>query len=142
MVTRMEEEAAASATKFQWCQDELAQNEETRGEKGDEVEKLEALRGDAKAAQAAVAQALTVLNEFYAKAAAFVQTGAPYEAPPGARHALVVEVWPGMTAQSGGVIGMIEVIQSDFARLEAETSSAEKQSVKDWHTRHMRRGRR
>lgn len=26
---------------LRWCQDELAQNEETRGEKGDEVEKLE-----------------------------------------------------------------------------------------------------
>lgn len=36
----------------------------------------------------------------------------------------------GMTSASGGVIGMIEVIQSDFARLEAETSAAEKQSSK------------
>merc|ERR1719440_1837221 len=30
-----------------------------------------------------------------------------------------------MQGESGGVIGMLEVIQSDFARLESETSTAE-----------------
>ena len=31
----------------------------------------------------------------------------------------------GMAAESGGVVGMLEVIQSDFARLESDTSAAE-----------------
>merc|ERR1719420_1825549 len=78
---------------------------------------------DAQAAQTAVAQALGVLNEFYAKAAeatAFAQTkvhaGQPeiFDAP-----------YKGLGAENGGVVGMIEVIESDFARLEAETSSSE-----------------
>jgi len=73
---------------------------------------------EAKEAQVAVAQALTVLNDFYAGAAeatALVQqdASAPYK---------------GMQSSSGGVIGMLEVIESDFARLEAETSTSESES--------------
>merc|ERR1719443_1164257 len=37
-----------------------------------------------------------------------------------------------MQASGGGVIGMLEVIQSDFARLEAETKAAESQSQKEY----------
>merc|ERR1719198_2296369 len=35
------------------------------------------------------------------------------------------EPYKGMQASSGGIFGMLEVILSDFARLEAETASAE-----------------
>merc|ERR1719329_36670 len=81
---------------------------------------------DASDAQTAVAQALVVLKEFYAKAAestALVQAGAPeiFDAP-----------YKGMGAESGGVVGMLEVIESDFARLEAETSSAEATAQKTY----------
>ena len=34
------------------------------------------------------------------------------------------EQYKGMGSENGGVVGMIEVIQSDFARLESETSAA------------------
>jgi len=37
-----------------------------------------------------------------------------------------------MQSENGGVVGMIEVIQSDFARLEAETSAAEAQAQKEY----------
>jgi len=73
---------------------------------------------DAKNAQEAVAQALTVLKEFYAKAAtatAFFQAGAK-------------EPYNGMGGESGGVVAMLEVIQEDFARLESETKAAEETS--------------
>jgi len=74
---------------------------------------------DAGDAQLAVAQALVVLKEFYAKAAestALVQKKQPetFDAP-----------YQGMSASSGGVIGMLEVIESDFARLEADTDAGE-----------------
>merc|ERR1719475_28286 len=83
---------------------------------------------DAQAVQTAVAQALTVLKEFYAKAAeatAFVQQQP--EAPE-----IFDEPYKGMQGESGGVVGMLEVIQSDFARLEAETTAAEAEAQKEY----------
>jgi len=77
----------------------------------------EATIKDASDAQTAVAQALVVLKEFYAKAAeatALVQQPDVFDKP-----------YKGMGGEAGGVVGMLEVIESDFARLEAETSSAE-----------------
>merc|ERR1719182_492722 len=37
-----------------------------------------------------------------------------------------------MGGESGGVVGMLEVIQSDFARLEAETSSSESEASEEY----------
>ena len=173
MITRKENEAAAEATKKAWCQEELAENQEARDAKSDEIEGLEADEAkftsslqqlatdlaalgqqvkdakaamteatsirlkekkenivaikDAKAAQAAV---VSVLKEFYAKASqatAFVQVQStagpqPFETP-----------YTG--SESGGVLGMIAVIQSDFARLQAETTSAEQSAVRVLHGR-------
>merc|ERR1719359_537258 len=76
---------------------------------------------DAGQAQTAVAQALTVLKEFYAKAAeatALVQKG--HQEPE-----IFDKPYTGMGGDAGGVVGMLEVIQSDFARLEAETTASE-----------------
>merc|ERR1712174_28508 len=85
---------------------------------------------DAGEAQTAVAQALTVLKEFYAKAGeatAFVQ--AQPEAPE-----VFDEPYKGMGAENGGVVGMLEVIESDFARLESETKAAEATAQKEYDT--------
>jgi len=86
---------------------------------------------DAKAASAAVTQAIKVLKDFYAKAAtatAFTQA-APEDAPETFDAA-----YTGQQAESGGVVGMLEVIQSDFARLEAETSSGEDEAQREHDT--------
>jgi len=85
---------------------------------------------DAQGAQVAVAQALSVLNEFYAKAAEATSfTQSSVKAQP---EIFSDEPYNGMGAESGGVVGMIEVIQSDFARLEAETSAAEAEAGKQY----------
>jgi len=81
---------------------------------------------DAGEAQTAVAQALTVLKEFYAKAGeatSLVQQPAPeiFDSP-----------YKGMQSENGGVVGMLEVIESDFARLEAETKAAEATAQKEY----------
>merc|ERR1719316_610400 len=79
---------------------------------------------DAKAAQTAVASALGVLKDFYAKAAtatSLVQQPEVFDEP-----------YKGMGGEKGGVVGMIEVIQSDFARLESETTAGEADSTKEY----------
>jgi len=102
------DKAVADSTKIREA--EKAKNEETIT--------------DAKEAQTAVAQAVTVLKEFYAKAAestALMQQPEVFDA-----------AYQGNQAQSSGVIGMLEVIQSDFARLEAETTASEDQGQKEF----------
>jgi len=79
---------------------------------------------DAQEAQTAVSQALTVLKEFYAKAGkatALVQQPEIFDSP-----------YKGMGGMAGGVVGMLEVIESDFARVQAETSAAEAAAVKEY----------
>merc|ERR1719472_90392 len=86
---------------------------------------------DAQDAQAAVAQAVVVLKEFYAKAAeatAFLQKREPRAEPP----AIFDSPYKGMQAENGGVVGMLEVIESDFARLESETKAAEATAQKEY----------
>jgi len=105
------DEAMAKATDLR--QKEKAENEQTIA--------------DAKAAQTAVAQALTVLKEFYSKAGeatAFMQRQpAPeiFESP-----------YKGMQSENGGVVGMLEVIESDFSRLEADTKASEATAQKEY----------
>jgi uncharacterized protein YoxC len=86
---------------------------------------------DAKQAQTAVTQALSVLKDFYAKAAtatALVQGKQPEADAP----ATFDSPYTGMGGESTGVIGMLEVIQSDFAKLEAETGAAEDTAAKEY----------
>merc|ERR1712178_230898 len=100
--------AMAKATKLR--QAEKAKNTETIS--------------DAQEAQTAVAQALTVLKEFYAKAAeatAFVQQPEIFD-----------KEHKGMQSENGGVVGMLEVIESDFARLEADTKASEASAQKEY----------
>jgi DNA repair exonuclease SbcCD ATPase subunit len=92
----------------------------------------EATIADSQEAQTAVAQALVVLKEFYAKAAeatALLQRRQQPEAPP-----IFEKAYTGMGGEAGGVVGMLEVIESDFARLEAETKAAEASAQKEYDT--------
>merc|ERR1719399_1805677 len=97
--------------------------------RNEEKAKNKATTADAKAAQTAVAQALTVLKDFYEKAAeatAFTQKQQP-EAPE-----IFDSEYKGMQSGNGGVVGMLEVIESDFARLEADTKAAEESAQKEY----------
>merc|ERR1740138_1714312 len=81
----------------------------------------EATIADAKAGSAAVANALQILQEFYSGQASFLQRG---------KQVPEMAAYKGMSG--GGVIGMLEVIQTDFMRLEADTKSAETQAAQEY----------
>jgi hypothetical protein len=88
---------------------------------------------DSQDAQAAVAQALVVLKEFYAKSAESTALMQKKGTKLGKQEPEIFSgAYKGMQAENGGVIGMLEVIQSDFARLEAETSAEESTTQKEY----------
>jgi histone H3/H4 len=100
--------------------------------RGDEKETNAATVKDSQEAQTAVAQALTVLKEFYSHAAEATallqQKKAQKQEPP----PIFDSPYKGMQSENGGVVGMLEVIQSDFARLEAETKASEQSAQKEY----------
>jgi len=159
LIVKLMEEANSEADKHAYCETELATNKLTRDNKASEVEELSAqsdaltaetiqlaekvqqlsdeiaeikgqqaeatkIRGeekatnaqtvaDAKEAQVAVSRATEVLKDFYGSV----------------EESLIQEPYKGMAAASGGILGMLEVVLSDFARLESDTSSAEDQAA-------------
>merc|ERR1719159_441758 len=120
-----------------------------------EKEKNKATIEDAKGAQAATQQAITVLKEFYDKAAvqgaAMTQEKVNPQGPINYdERALQILDKTSLLQKSsamqkpemeeggytgmgnGGVMGMLEVIESDFARLLAETTAAEQEAAADF----------
>jgi len=78
---------------------------------------------EAKDAQTAVEQAMAVLKEYYAKSA---EATALTQQTPGEDAPETFDApYKGMLPEGGSVIDFLEVILSDFARLESETASAE-----------------
>jgi len=80
---------------------------------------------DATEAQTAVARATAILKDFYSKAATATSLVQSKQTP---APAIFDSPYQGQQAGNGGVLGMLEVIMSDFARLETETTSAENQA--------------
>merc|ERR1719194_170723 len=112
-IAKLKEERAALADAV--AELDAAMSEATSIRQKESNENTEAIK-DAKAAQEAVKAALGVLEGFYAKAAsatALTQTRDPkHEAPES-----FTEPYTGM-GQGTGVIGMLQVILSDFVRLD------------------------
>merc|ERR1719183_1716817 len=102
-------------------QEELtsAMNEATEDRMAEKKEN-EATIADAKAGSEAVKSALVVLRDFYSSQSAFVQ-----QVPE-------MKSYGGMASANGGVVGMLEVIVSDFVRLEAETKAGESQAAAEY----------
>jgi len=87
---------------------------------------------DAKAAQVAVEQAMAVLKDFYAKSAeatAFAQQSPAEDAPE-----TFEKPYKGLLAEGGNVVDFLEVILTDFSRLESETTSAEAEEEDEYKT--------
>merc|ERR1719333_1558253 len=98
-----------------------AMKEATEVREKEKAENLVTIK-DAKEAQAAVDQALVVLKDFYNKQGFFIQEGQVPE----------LKEYKGQGGAATGVVGMLEVILSDFARLEAETTADEKQAANEY----------
>merc|ERR1719313_1135346 len=147
------EEATSETEHKGWCDTELTTNKQTRDKNiadlNAAVKELDAAMAketedrneskaknaqtvkDAKAAQVAVEQAMAVLKDFYAKAAtapSFAQQPA-VDAPE-----TFDKPYQGMGGEGGGVVGFLEVILTDFSRLESETASSEAEEEDSYKT--------
>jgi len=78
---------------------------------------------DAAAGEEAVKQALVVLKEFYASQSSLLQKGG--QVPE-------MAAYKGMQSANGGVVGMLEVISADFARLLADTRAEENAAASEY----------
>jgi predicted nucleic acid-binding Zn-ribbon protein len=103
-----------------------AMQEATEERTQEKKENLQTIK-DAKEAQEALSSALSVLKEFYAKQGGFIQRKKQPAVVP------EMKAYKGMQGSTGGVVGMIEVIQSDFARLEAETTANENTAEREYN---------
>jgi len=84
---------------------------------------------DAKAAQVAVEQAMAVLKDFYAKAA---DATALVQQPAADAPETFDKAYTGLGAEGGNVVDFLEVILTDFARLESETSASEAEEADEY----------
>jgi hypothetical protein len=96
-----------------------------------EKQKNEATLQDAQEASSAISQAMVILKDFYAKAA---ESTALVQAPLDDAPATFSEPYQGDQGQSNTVLQYLEVIASDFARLESDTTLAEEAAQKEYKT--------
>merc|ERR1719327_435510 len=164
LVYKLMEEAREEAEHKGWCDTELTTNQQTREKKTEEVAQLtqevedltaaiaeldaamakatadrEASKEkntetitDAKEAQAAVEAAMSVLKEFYAKAAeaTALNQQTPAEDAPETFDA----PYKGNQTGASSVMDFLEVILSDFARLQSQTETAEAAEQEEYDT--------
>jgi predicted nucleic acid-binding Zn-ribbon protein len=103
---------------------------EAEEERATSKTKNEETVADAKGAQQAVEAAIAVLKDFYAKSAeatALVQQSPADDAPE-----TFDAPYKGMLPEGGNVVDFLEVILTDFARLESETAAAEASEVQEF----------
>merc|ERR1719215_871915 len=100
---------------------------EASAERQASKEKNEATIADAKAAQSAVEQAIAVLKDFYAKSAQ--ATVLAQQTPAEDAPETFEKPYTGMLPEGGNVVDFLEVILTDFVRLESETASTERTEV-------------
>merc|ERR1712008_471573 len=85
---------------------------------------------EAKAAQVAVGQAMAVVKDFYAKSAeatSFAQQTPAEDAPE-----TFSKPYKGMLPEGGNVVDFLEVILTDFVRLQSETEASEQAEVDEF----------
>merc|ERR1719271_779289 len=134
LIVRLMEEANEEAEHKGWCDTELSTNEQTRKEKTAAVETLHAEIDELSASIAKLTQEITDLTAEIAEIDAAVAEATEIREKEKAGEATALiqqkpeifdEPYQGMQSENGGVLGMLEVIASDFARLETDTKAAE-----------------
>jgi len=118
-LTQDTEELTAGVTDLQKA---MAEADAERAEESNNNKRVAAEAGDG---ATAVAQALGVLRDFYAKAAEATALTQMQQTPADDAPETFDSGFKGQQDNAGGVVAMLEVLESDFARLQSDTESAE-----------------
>merc|ERR1719335_965704 len=89
---------------------------------------------DAKAAQTAVEAAMAVMKDFYAKSAEATALSQVSKAPADDAPETFDKPYTGLLPEGANVVDFLEVILSDFSRLESETSAQESTETEEYKT--------
>merc|ERR1719316_423626 len=131
LIERLLTEAANEANQKGWCDKALAKAGKMRTE--EKAENKETVY-EAKAGLEATQKAMQILSRFYATAAkAKVDLSlaqGPFDDAPDAGFKNG-EAYTAAGSDSGGIVGMLEVIASDFTRTIEETQASEKAAEKE-----------
>jgi tetratricopeptide (TPR) repeat protein len=106
--------------------DRAKQTEERTANKAENLQTIK----DAQEARVAVQEAMAILKDFYAQSAeatAFSQQSPGEDAP-----VTFDKPYKGLLVEGGSVVDFLEVILSDFTRLETETTTAEAQEAEEY----------
>merc|ERR1719353_1355475 len=103
------------------------QTEERSAAKADNTQTIK----DSKAAQVAVQEATAVLKDFYAKSASATALA---QQPAVDAPETFDKPYQGLLAEGGSVVDFLEVILTDFSRLESETAAAEAEEEDEYKT--------
>merc|ERR1740123_832800 len=114
---------------------EVAMAEQT-AERTASKQKNEQTIADARAAQVAVEQATAVLKDFYAKSAQATSLAQASQSPEEDAPETFDKPYQGLLTEHGSVVDFMEVILSDFVRLQSETESSE-QAEQDAYKKFM-----
>merc|ERR1719506_2624956 len=127
LIVKLMEEATEETEHKGWCDTEMGSNKQTREDKAEAVSTLTANSEEltAKIAKltnkiAELSDSVSEIDAAVAAATAFAQQDPASDAP-----ATFSKPYTGMGGSNTGVVGMLEVIQGDFARLESETTTSE-----------------
>merc|ERR1719424_1005402 len=128
---KLTEEIAVLTKEIDELEDALSK---TTKERTDESAENAATVSEAAEGQAAVEQAIGVLEKFYktaAKAAAFVEVSSK-QVPDMPDAGFTNDANKGSQSASTGILGMLDVIKSDFVRTIKETEKDEKAAAKEF----------
>jgi len=126
-IAKLTDDVATLQTEIKELTDAMASATEDRTASKEKNAKTVA---DAKEAQTAVEQAMAVLKSFYAKAAE--ATALAQQPAQDAPETFGDEPYTGMMPEGGNVVDFLEVILTDFGRLETETAAAEETEAEEY----------
>jgi hypothetical protein len=106
------------------------QTEERNAAKAENEETIKS----SKEAQVAVQEAIAILKDFYANSAEATAFDQHSKQPAADAPETFDKAYKGLLPEGGSVVDFLQVILSDFARLESETAAAEEQESEEYST--------